>query len=60
VVLRVVMSWGEGSLGKVCAITFGGRIVRKIVHVNMKIINQGAGFNWGISLRVVGGHLVPA
>lgn len=45
-----------GSLGYLCAITLGGITVIKINHVNNKIINQGEGFNWGMSLRVVGSH----
>lgn len=45
-----------GSFGKVCAMTFGGRMIRKTDQVNSIMANQGAGLSWGMSLRVVGGH----
>ena len=48
--------WGVGSLGKECARTFGGITVRKISQERIRMVNQGAGSRWGISLRVVGGH----
>lgn len=41
---------------KVWPSTLGGRIIRKISHEKIKIINHGLGFSWGMSLRVVGGH----
>lgn len=33
-----------------------GMIVRKTSHVNTRMKNQGAGFNCGMSLEVVGSH----
>lgn len=30
--------------------------MRKTIHENTRIANQGLGFNWGISLEVVGRH----
>lgn len=39
-----------------CAITFVGRIAKNTAHENTRIVNQGAGFNCGMSLRVVGDH----
>lgn len=48
--------WEVTSLGKVWLRTFGGIRVRKTSHEKIRIANQGAGFNWGISLEVVGGH----
>lgn len=33
-----------------------GITVRKINHENIRIANQGVGFNCGISLEVVGSH----
>lgn len=50
------MPCGEGSFGKVCAMTFGGRMVRKMSQENIMMANQGAGLSWGMSLRVLGGH----
>ena len=50
------MLWGVGSLGKVWASTFGGRIVRNTSHENTRMANQGAGLSWGMSLGVVGRH----
>lgn len=50
------MLWSEGSLGKVCARTLGGRTVRKISHEKTRMANQGAGLSWGMSLGVVGDH----
>lgn len=45
-----------GSFGNVWAITLGGITVRRTNQEKTKIANQGAGFSWGMSLRVVGGH----
>lgn len=45
-----------GSLVKVCLRTLGGITVRKISQENTRMANHGAGFNWGMSLRVVGSH----
>lgn len=45
-----------GSFGNVWAITFGGIMVSKTSQEKTRIANQGAGFSWGMSLRVVGGH----
>lgn len=50
------MLWVVGSFGNVCAITLGGIMVRRTSQEKTRIANQGAGFNWGMSLRVVGGH----
>lgn len=35
----------------------GGKIVKKTIQVHSKINSQGAGFSWGIPLRVVVRHL---
>ena len=48
--------WEVGSLGKMWLNTLGGITIRKISHEKIRIANQGAGFSWGISLEVVGGH----
>ena len=45
-----------GSLKKVCAMVLGITNVRKTIQENARIKNQGEGFNWGMPLRVVGGH----
>ena len=45
-----------GSLGKEWLRTLGGITIRKISHEKRRIANQGAGFNWGMSFEVVGGH----
>lgn len=45
-----------GSLGKVWAITLGGRTIKKISQEKIRIANQGAGLSWGMSLRVVESH----
>ena len=36
--------------------TLGGMVIRKTNHEKTRMANQGAGFNWGMSLGVVGGH----
>lgn len=50
------MLWEVASLGNVWLRTLGGRRVRKTSHEKTRIANQGAGFSWGMSLEVVGGH----
>lgn len=45
-----------GSLVRVCFKTFDGIMVRNTNQENTRIANQGAGFNWGMSLGVVGNH----
>lgn len=45
-----------GSLLNRWLITLFGKIEIKIIHENNRIKNHGLGFNWGISLRVVGNH----
>lgn len=50
------MLWAVGSFGKVVANTFGGIKVRNTSHENIKMANQGAGFSWGMSPEVGGGH----
>lgn len=46
-----------GSFGKVWAKTFGGRKVRKISHVKIRMESQGSGFSCGIALGAVGSRL---
>lgn len=45
-----------GSLVKVWPRTLGGITVRNTSQENTRMANQGAGFNWGMSLEVVGSH----
>lgn len=45
-----------GKLLGRCDITLAGIMIRKNVHANKKIKNQGFGLSCGISLRVVGSH----
>ena len=52
----VCVAFGAGSLGKECARTLGGITVKKTSHEKARMANQGAGFSWGMSLEVVGGH----
>lgn len=54
------MLWVVASLGKVWLRTLIGIRVRKTNHEKIRIANQGEGFNWGISLEVVGGHRLLA
>lgn len=39
------MLFGVGSLGKVCPITFSGRIAKKTPHERIKIMNHGSGLS---------------
>ena len=36
--------------------TLGGIVTRKTSQEKTRIANQGPGFNWGMSLEVVGDH----